>query len=84
MSKKILVGLRDNVAECFTNFFYEKNSGTAIRAFSESVKDSPHKDDYSIWLLGEVNEQDGSVSSFEPTRIFSGLDVKKETTVIES
>lgn len=74
--KKVIVCVRDNVAEVFHDPRTEVNTASAIRAFSDSVIDSPHKDDFALYLIGEHDTDNGSVLPCEPVRIFTGLDVK--------
>jgi hypothetical protein len=80
--KKVLVCVKDNVAEIFHDIRCEINVASAIRAFSQSVQDSPHKDDYSLYLVGEMDTTNGTIypgskdSHNDPVRIYSGHDVK--------
>ena len=74
--KKLVISVKDNVAEMFNDPRVEVNAASAIRAFTLSVKESPHKDDYSLYLLGEMDTNTGMLTPCEPQRIYSGHDVK--------
>lgn len=72
-----IYSIRDNLAEIFHRPFFETNNATAIRAFSDTADKQPHIEDYSLYLVGEWNDQNGQIVPCEPQRIFSGLDVKQ-------
>jgi hypothetical protein len=76
---KIVVSVKDTIAEVFHDPHTEINSATAIRAFSASIKESPHKDDYSLYQIGTFDTQTGVLTPNEPLRIHSGHDVSAET-----
>jgi hypothetical protein len=71
-----IYAIRDNLAEVFNTPFYEHNHKTAIRGFEQSAKDAPNKDDYSLYHLGTFDDNSGQTIPGEPTKIFSGLDIK--------
>lgn len=67
----------DKVAEVFNKPFTDINDATAIRAFSESIKDNPHKNDYELFYLGEYFDHNGQlVPAKSNKRIYAGVDVK--------
>lgn len=74
--EKVIVSVKDNVAEIFNDPRVEINAASAIRAFSLSVKETPHKDDYSLYIVGEFDSKNGQIKPCEPQRIYSGHDVK--------
>lgn len=71
-----MVCVKDSVSEIFHDIRCEINTASAIRSFSASLQDSPHKDDYHLYLVGEQNQDNGTVTACVPTRIYSGHDVK--------
>lgn len=73
--KKVVIAVKDTIAEIFHDPRIEINIPSAIRAFTDGVKDSPHKDDFSMYVIGEFDTQTGVLTSKEPTRIYSGHDV---------
>lgn len=76
---KILVSVKDNVAQVFNDPHPETNVATAIRSFTASAKDQPHKDDFALYQIGVFDTDNGSIKPNEPIRIYSGHDVKLET-----
>jgi hypothetical protein len=80
--KKVIVTVKDTVAEIFNDCRVEINAASAIRAFSQGVKDSPHKDDYSLYIIGEMDMDTGVITPCEPMRIHSGHDVKKQIDAV--
>lgn len=73
---KVIVSVKDVVSEMFHDPRAEVNVASAIRAFAESVKDSPHKDDYSLYQIGTMDTNNGTITANEPVRISSGHDVQ--------
>lgn len=73
--KKVIIAIKDTIAEVFHDPRIEINVPSAIRAFTDGVKDSPHKDDFSMYIIGEFDTQKGEITPQEPTRIYSGHDV---------
>lgn len=78
---KIIVSVKDNVAEIFNDPRVELNAATAIRAFTHSIQDSPHKDDFSLYQIGTFDTLNGAVKENEPIRLYSGHDVKDGNVV---
>lgn len=73
---KIIVSIRDNVAEIFNDPRVEINTASAIRAFNETLKDHPHKNDFTMYQIGVMNTDNGEVLGNDPTKIASGLDIQ--------
>lgn len=73
---KVIVSVKDNVAEMFHDPRTEVNTASAIRAFSQSIEESPHKDDYSLYQIGTMDTNTGDIIPNEPLRIYTGHDVK--------
>ena len=76
-----LYALFDKVSHVFNPPIQEVNDASAIRAFIQSVKDSPHKNDYELWKLGEFDNNDGQIypgikdSQTSPVKLYTGLDI---------
>jgi hypothetical protein len=73
--KKQIYSVYDKVAEMFSNLHVEINEASAIRAFQESFKDNPNKNDYEIYFLGEYTDHNGTIEGVAPRKIYSGLDI---------
>jgi hypothetical protein len=76
MMEKIIISVKDTVAEVFNEPRTEQNVQSAIRAFEHSIKDSPHKDDFVMYQIGTFNPINGEVKGCDPFKIYSGHDVK--------
>jgi hypothetical protein len=74
--KKVMVCVKDTVSEIFHDIRCEVNTASAIRSFSASLQDTPHKDDYQLYLVGEQDQNNGEIEPCDPVRIYSGHDVK--------
>ncbi|AXL14467.1 nonstructural protein [Microviridae sp.] len=73
----------DTVAEVFNKPFTDINNATAIRSFTQSVLDQPHKNDYVLYNMGEFDDNSGHIQPNKtPTKILSGFDVKNENQEI--
>lgn len=73
---KIIVSIRDNVAEIFNDPRVEINVQSAIRAFTETIKDHPHKDDFTMYQIGAMDTNTGDILANEPIKLITGMDVK--------
>lgn len=78
--KKVIISVKDTVAEIFNDPRVEINAASAIRAFTNSIESSKSKDDFSLYIIGEFDTNNGEVYPSEPTRIYSGHDVKSKIT----
>ena len=78
---KIIVCVKDNVAEVFHDPHIEVNTASAIRSFTQSAQDQVHKDDFSLYQIGSYNTDNGQIIANEPLRIFSGHDIKPDNVV---
>ena len=78
---KVIVSVKDNVSEIFNDPRVEVNTASAIRAFTNSVKETPYKDDFSLYQVGTFETNNGTVTPNEPLRIYTGHDVKTDNVV---
>lgn len=85
---KVLVSVKDEIAEVFNDPRAEINAASAIRAFSHSVKESPNKDDFTLYIVGEIDTRNGVINGNKdnegkyPIRIYSGHDVLKSEKAV--
>jgi len=73
--KKVIISVKDTVAEIFNDPRVEINSASAIRAFTHSIEDNKNKDDFAMYYLGEFDTSNGEIKPSEPVKIYSGHDV---------
>jgi len=76
--KKVIISVKDTVAEVFNDPRVEVNAGSAIRAFTNSIQGNKNKDDFTLYIVGEFDTQNGEVEPCDPVKIYSGHDVKTE------
>jgi len=74
-----LYTIYDTVSEVFNKPFADINDASAIRAFSESVKDQAHKNDYVIYHIGGFDDNSGQITADKaPLKLKSGFEVKND------
>jgi len=73
--KKVIISVKDTVAEVFNDPRVEINTASAIRSFTNTVQESKNKDDFVMYILGEFDTQNGQITTSDPTKIYSGHDV---------
>ena len=77
-----LYTIYDTVAEVFNKPFADINDASAIRSFSESVKDQAHKNDYVLYHIGGFDDNSGQITADKaPLKLKSGFEVKNENVV---
>jgi len=84
---KVIISVKDTVAEVFNDPRVEINTASAIRAFTHSIEGNKNKDDFVMYKIGEFNTHNGEIETCEPTKIYSGHDVRpdiKPDTSIQS
>lgn len=75
--KTNIYSIFDTVAGIFNAPFTQINNATAIRAFTNSVHDSPNKDDYVLYKLAQLDDNNGDIEKLpNPEKILTGLEVK--------
>lgn len=75
----------DSKAEIFGRIVEERTDESARRAFGASVasEEGPHAshpEDFSLWRVGQANEDTGEVVGETPTRIWTGLEARMSNT----
>jgi len=73
--KKVIISVKDTVAEVFNDPRVEINTASAIRAFTNSIEDNKNKDDFVMYMLGEFDSINGEITPCDPVKIYSGHDV---------
>jgi len=73
--KKVIISVKDTVAEIFNDPRVEINTASAIRAFTHSIEDNKNKDDFTMYLLGEFDPINGEIKPCDPVKIYTGHDV---------
>jgi len=77
-----IFSVRDNQVEAFLQPFFSPTLGSAIRSLQEVVNDpqhtfSKHAADYSLYALGDFDDSNGIITTLDPHRITSLLDLLK-------
>ncbi len=72
---KVIISVKDTIAEIFNDPRVEINAASAIRAFTNSIQDNKNKDDFTLYIVGEFDTQNGEVTPCDPVKIFTGHDV---------
>jgi len=80
---KIIISVRDTVAEIFNDPRVEINIPSAIRSFNLSIEKAQCKDDYALYQVGTFDTDTGDIASHEPIKIYSGLEHKQNSENIE-
>lgn len=75
--------IRDNKAECYLSPFFFQRDGEAIRAFDDVVNKSgsqinAHPEDFSLFKVGEFDQDTGSVTPIAPISLGCALDFLKK------
>lgn len=73
-----IYSIYDTVAEVFNKPFTDINNASAIRSFTSSVQDQPHKNDYVLYYLGTFEDNSGEIMPAKnPFKLLSGIEVKQ-------
>lgn len=76
--------VHDAKAEYYMQPFFARNSGEAIRSFSEAINgDSNHQfakypADFTLFLLGEFNTDTGEITAHPSKSLGNGVDFKQQ------
>jgi hypothetical protein len=70
----------DSAAGAFMQPFFSISQGAAIRSFVDAVNDANHEfhkhaADYTMFLLGEFDDANGSFSTQDPVKILTAFEV---------
>lgn len=73
----------DEKAVAYATPFFMSNTAQAVRAFSDVACDpstmiAKHSSDYSLYRIGEYDDQSGCILSYVPVFICKAVEFKKE------
>lgn len=76
----------DKKVEAFLQPFFCRTIGEAVRSFTEAVNDpgkqfGRYAGDYSLYRLGEFDDNSGKFDSGEPVHVVSAFEVVEEVAV---
>lgn len=85
MQVTLLFTVYDSKAEIYLPPFFCPTAGIATRAFSDCVNSEEHQfgkhpGDYTLFFLGEFNDQDASFALKNPTSVGNGVEFLTPTT----
>lgn len=84
--KTILIAVRDQKSYGFTQPFTAPGKGIAIRSWADQLQDPDnakndqvrHPEDFTLWILGEYDDEHGIITPCVPQQIAEASDwVKK-------
>jgi len=66
-----IYSIRDSAVEAFLQPFFSPTDGAALRSVGQAVNDPQHEffkhsKDYSLWALGNYDDQTGQIVPFTP------------------
>ena len=77
--------INDSKAAFYGQPFYARSNGEAIRTFEGAVRtDTPDNQlnkypaDFSLFEIGEFDEQTGKITAIDPKHLVNGLDFKQQ------
>lgn len=78
-----VLSLFDNAVEAYGRPIFVRHPGEALRSLSDQVNASDNNDlakhpqDFSLWLIGEFNEDNGELTPVTHERLARAQDLKK-------
>lgn len=74
----------DSKAAFFSNPYFDQREASAVRAFSDAVNDcsnpnnmlNKHPEDYSLFYLGEFDNETGAIDIVRPTNLVTASAVR--------
>lgn len=74
--------VKDSKAAAFALPFFLPRVELAIRSFKDAVSDPghdmhKHPEDYTLWILGEYDDQKGALQPVEPVQVASAIEYAK-------
>lgn len=76
---KPIFTILDTVASIYSPLFQAENNDHATRMFESSI-DIDHKSDFSLWRIGQYDQEKGEIASVEPTLVAHGKNLKNKET----
>ncbi len=74
--KQELYCIYDTVAEVFNKPFTAFNRAAAEREFITAINEHPHKNDFTLYYIGDFNDASGQIDKATPKRILSAMEIK--------
>lgn len=68
----LLVSIKDRAVEAFQGIMTVRTQGEALRAFQDAIRNPEsrnlhnHPDDHDLYIIGDFNDQDGTVTPRTP------------------
>lgn len=83
--KTVLVAVRDQKTVAFTQPVTTPTRGAAIRSWGDQLNDpknaemeqSKHPEDFTLWFLGEYDDNTGEITPAKPEQIALASDLKR-------
>ena len=85
---QFIYSIHDNKAEAYLPPFFLHNKNMAIRSFADCCQDeghafNRHPEDYSLWEIGEFDDQTGEIIYHTPHKALgSGIDYNQSAEII--
>jgi hypothetical protein len=82
--KTKIYSIFDSAANAYTTPFFMHNDGLAIRAFQDNVNSkepnniSQHPDQFTLFKIGEYNDENGEIKSDNLKSLGNGLEFKND------
>lgn len=78
-----IYSIHDSKASFYDRPFFARTDGEAIRLFSDAINDektpiSAHYADFTLFGLGEFDEQTGVITPVTPRSLGNGVDFKAQ------
>ena len=78
--KTVIMAVYDKATEAFMRPWNAQSKGQASRMFADEVRRegtdlNTHPEDYTLFHIGNYDDQAGMLEPMEPTRVISGIDV---------
>lgn len=70
--KSGIYSIYDRVAEIYSAPQIYRRNGIAIRAYLAGLKESPYRDDYWLYKIGDFDEEEGTIEPCRKERIITG------------
>lgn len=78
-----MFSIRDSKAEIYNVPFFAKTTAEAERNLRETMKDertliNKYPEDFSLWMLGEYDDQTGECTSHPPTHLINAVQLQDQ------
>ena len=88
MKHKIFT-VHDVAADAFATPFVQKTTGLAIRSFAQACQDEntqlhQHPSDYTLFQIGEFDEDTGEITPCTPFSVAKALDYAQTSTQLKA